>query len=116
MLVSPVDEPLINLVTEAERVVFDAEICDHLQLVSGEDLQNEDGNDCNTRSAVPPPPPTPHMFNRGWRDGCSCILTFPIGLLGVLMIMAFVLELNLPASSSGSRTQSALVLELFPDF
>lgn len=55
MLVSPVDEPLINLIAEAERVVFDAEICDHLQLVSGENLQNEDGNDCNTTSAVPPP-------------------------------------------------------------
>lgn len=113
MLVSPVDEPLINLITEAERVVFDAEICDHLQLVSGENLQNEDGNDCNTTSAVAFPP---HTYNRGWRDVCGCILTFPIGLLGVLMIMAFVLELNLLASSSGSRTQSALVLELFPDF
>lgn len=53
MLVSPVDEPLINLITEAEGVVFDAEICDHLQLVSGENLQNEDGNDCDTTSAVP---------------------------------------------------------------
>lgn len=58
MLVSPVDEPLINLVAEAERVVLDAEICDHLQLVSGEDLQNEDGKDSNTTSAVPP---TPHV-------------------------------------------------------
>lgn len=55
MLVSPVDEPLINLVAEAERVVLDAEISDHLQLVSGEDLQNEDGNDSNTTSAAPPP-------------------------------------------------------------
>lgn len=107
MLVSPVDEPLINLIAEAERVVLDAEICDHLQLLSGEDLQNEEGNDSNTTSALPPPP-SPHMYN--------CILTFPIGLLGVLMMMAFVLELNLLASSSGSRTQSALVLELFPDF
>lgn len=106
MLVSPVDEPLINLIAEAERVVFDAEICDHLQLVSGEYLRSEDGNDCNTTS-TPPHPPGETPSGR--------ILTFPIGLLGVLMIMAFVLELNLLASSSGSRTQSALVLELFPD-
>lgn len=54
MLVSPVDEPLINLIAEAERVVLDAEICDHLQLVSGEDLRSEDGNECNTTSAPPP--------------------------------------------------------------
>lgn len=44
-----------------------------------------------------------------------CVFTFPIGLLGVLMIMAFVLELNLLASSSGSRIQSALVIVFFPD-
>lgn len=71
MLVSPVDEPLINLVAEAERVVLDAEISDHLQLLSGEDLQNEDGKDSNTTSAVPPPLPLPphvqlytHLSNR----------------------------------------------------
>src|SRR5438132_1216392 len=34
--------------------------------------------------------------------------TFPSGLLGVLTMIAFALELNLLASSSGSRTQSAL--------
>lgn len=32
------------------------------------------------------------------------------------MMMAFVLELNLLASSSGSRNQSALVTFSFPDF
>lgn len=47
----------------------------------------------------------------GWRT-----LTFPIGLLGVLMMMAFVLELNLLESSSGSRNQSALVFVFFPYF
>lgn len=35
-------------------------------------------------------------------------LTLPNGLLGVLMTMAFVRGLNLLASSSGERTQSAL--------
>lgn len=66
MLVSPVDEPLINLVTEAERVVFDAEIRDHLQLVSGENLQ-EDGNDRNTTSAFPPPPYVQQRLERRLR-------------------------------------------------
>ncbi|TNN72804.1 hypothetical protein EYF80_016915 [Liparis tanakae] len=45
-----------------------------------------------------------------------CTPTFPIGLLGVLMMMALVLELNLLESSSGSRNQSALVPVFFPDF
>lgn len=47
MFVSPVDEPLVNLVAEAESVMFDTEVCDHLELISGENLRNEDGNDCN---------------------------------------------------------------------
>lgn len=42
MFVSPIDEPLIDLVTEAQSVVFDAEVGDHLQLVSGENLQEDD--------------------------------------------------------------------------
>lgn len=111
MLVSPVDEPLVNLIAEAESVVFDAEVCDLLELISGENLQNED------RNVVPF---SPHMYEeahtKNWRESDICMLTFPIGLLGVLMMMAFVLELNLLASSSWSRTQSALVTELFPDF
>lgn len=52
---------------------------------------------------------------KNWREDDICTLTFPIGLLGVLMMMALVLELNLLASSTGSSTQSALVTELFPD-
>lgn len=44
MLVSPVDEPLVNLIAEAESVVFDAEVCNLLELISGENLQNEDRN------------------------------------------------------------------------
>lgn len=52
---------------------------------------------------------------KNWRENDIYTLTFPIGLLGVLMMMALVLELNLLASSSGSRTQSALETELFPD-
>lgn len=113
MLVSPVDEPLVNLIAEAESVVFNAEVCNHLELISGENLQNEDRNECKWF----------HFFlmykqahTKNWREYDICVLTFPIGLLGVLMMMAFVLELNLLASSSGSRTQSALVTELFPDF
>lgn len=42
VLVAPVDEPLVNLVAEAQSVVFDAEVGDHLQLVPGEHLQEED--------------------------------------------------------------------------
>lgn len=53
MLVSPVDEPLINLVAEAESVMFNAEIGNQLQLISGENLQSEDRNDCDIKSAVP---------------------------------------------------------------
>lgn len=45
MLVSLVDEPLINLITEAQSVMFNAEVCDHLQLVFGENLQEEDRNE-----------------------------------------------------------------------
>lgn len=41
-MVSPVNEPLVNLVAEAQCVVFDAEVSDHLQLVSAENLQEED--------------------------------------------------------------------------
>lgn len=47
MSVSPVDEPLVNLIAEAESVMFNTEVCDHLELISGENLQNEDGNDCS---------------------------------------------------------------------
>lgn len=46
MLVSPVDEPLVNLIAEAESVVFNAEVCNHLEFLSGENLQSEDRNDC----------------------------------------------------------------------
>ena len=42
MLVALVSEPLVHLVAEAQRVVFDAQVGDHLQLVSGEDLAQED--------------------------------------------------------------------------
>lgn len=42
-------------------------------------------------------------------SGCKWAeLTLPNGLLGLLMIIAFVQELNLLASSSGHNTQSAL--------
>lgn len=103
MLVSLKDEPLVNLVAEAQRVVFDAEVCDHLQLASGKNLQEK---------------------KYGWRNKYHQssewlpvhVLTFPIGLLGVLMMIAFVLELNFAESSSGSRNQSPLETVFFPDF
>lgn len=41
MLVAFVDEPLINLIAEAQSVVFNAEVSDHLQLISGENLQEQ---------------------------------------------------------------------------
>jgi len=41
--VPPVGEPLVHLVAEAQRVVLDAQVCDHLQLVSGEDLDQDNG-------------------------------------------------------------------------
>lgn len=41
VLVPPVDEPLVNLVAEAQGVVFDAEVGDHLQLASGENLRED---------------------------------------------------------------------------
>lgn len=44
MLVSFVDEPLINLVAEAKSIMFNAEVSNHLQLVSGENLQEEDSS------------------------------------------------------------------------
>lgn len=44
MLVSSVDEPLINLIAEAQSVMFNAEVSNHLQLVSGENLQEEDSS------------------------------------------------------------------------
>lgn len=39
---SLVDEPLINLITEAERIMLNAEVSDHLELISGENLQEDD--------------------------------------------------------------------------
>lgn len=44
MLVSFVNEPLVNLIAEAQSVMFNAEISNHLQLVSGENLQEEDNS------------------------------------------------------------------------
>ena len=44
MLVSFVDEPLIDLIAEAQCVMFNTEVCNHLQLVSGEDLQEKQRN------------------------------------------------------------------------
>lgn len=115
MLMSPVDEPLVNLIAEAESVVFNTEVCNHLKLTSGVNLQNEDRNDCKWFHFFP------HMYEqahtKNWKEYEIYLnmLTFPTGLLGVLMMMAFVLELNLLASSPGSRAQSALVTELCPD-
>lgn len=40
--VSPVDDPLVHLIAEAQGVVFHTEVSDGLQLVSGEHLQEED--------------------------------------------------------------------------
>lgn len=42
MLVSFVGNPLVNLITEAQNVMFNTEVSNHLQLISGENLQ--DGN------------------------------------------------------------------------
>lgn len=101
MLMAFIYEPFIYLITEAQGVVFDAEICNRLQLAPTEYLGVEEsfrilichfGNKCN-----------------------MCHLTFPIGLLGVLMMIALVLELNLLASSSWSRTQSALFILVVAD-
>lgn len=44
MFVSSVDKPLVNLIAEAQSVMFNTEVSDHLQLVSGEDLQEENRN------------------------------------------------------------------------
>lgn len=103
MLVSLIDEPLVNLVAEAQRVVFDAEVCDHLQLASGKNLQEKKYGWRNKY----------HQSSEWWPRR---VLTFPIGLLGVLMMIAFVLELNFAESSSGSRYQSPLESVFFPGF
>lgn len=42
MLVAPVDEPLINLITKAQSVMFNTKVSNHLQLISGENLQGDD--------------------------------------------------------------------------
>lgn len=47
MLVSLVGKPLINLITEAQNVMFNTEVSNHLKLISGENLQDEDGNQQN---------------------------------------------------------------------
>lgn len=44
MLVPLVDEPLINLIAEAQCVVFNAKVCDHLQLIFCEYLSVKDNN------------------------------------------------------------------------
>lgn len=44
----------------------------------------------------------------------SKCLTFPSGLFGVLMTMAFVRGVNLLASSSGQRSQSPLERTALP--
>lgn len=38
MLVAFVYQPFINLIAEAERVILDAQVSNHLQLLSGENL------------------------------------------------------------------------------
>lgn len=43
MLVAFVDEPLIHLVAEAQGVMFDAKVCDGLELISGENLPGGGG-------------------------------------------------------------------------
>lgn len=42
MLVPFVDKPLVNLIAEAQSVVFDTQVSNHLQLVSGENLEEGD--------------------------------------------------------------------------
>lgn len=95
MLMAFIYEPFVYLITEAQGVMFDAEICNPLQLAPTEYLGVEE---CF------------RILKRHFETKCNiCDLTFPIGLLGVLMMIALVLELNLLASSSWSRTQSALL-------
>lgn len=112
MLVSLVGKPLINLITEAQGVVFDAEVSDHLQLIFGEDLQEEDRNPQRTRQVTAERASTAQTPSAM----LGSFFTFPIGLLGVLTMIAFVLEVNLLESSSGSRNQSPLEMVFFPDF
>lgn len=97
MLVAFIYEPFIHFIADAQGVMSDTEISNTLQLTLTENL-------CR---AI-------HNFRMS-KDHCKtklhfCHLTFPIGLFGVLMRMAFVLELNLLASSSWSRTQSPLLI------
>lgn len=44
MLVALVDEPLIHLITKAQSIMFNTQVSDHLQLISGENLQEDDGS------------------------------------------------------------------------
>lgn len=93
-------QPLIRLVTDTQDVVSVAQIGDHLELL----------HPVNLLVAV--------RFARGqhvvYWIGCAFEsssaepLTFPSGLFGVLMTMALVRGVNLLASSSAERTQSAL--------
>lgn len=52
MLVASVDEPLVHLIAEAQCVMFNAEVSDHLQLVSGENLREKNRNH-QSRSSSP---------------------------------------------------------------
>lgn len=98
MLVSIISQPLVHLVTDAQRVMFDTQVGDHLEFFC---LVNLWKNKCVRGVYV-----QEHILKRDTTTG-KC-LTLPSGLLGVLITMAFVRGVNLLASSSAERTQSPL--------
>lgn len=103
---SIVRQPLVRLVTDAQHVVLDAQVSDHLELLHLVNL------------------PRTWMFlfstagfgYSGRFDQTAECLTLPSGLFGVLITMAFVRGVNLLASSSAERTQSLLDRLTLPRF
>lgn len=91
MLISSIDKPFINLVTDAEGVMLDAKVSNYLQLLSGIHLHI-------LKERVQPV--TTQHTRKQWVTACiQDTPTFPVGLCGVFSMMALVLELNLLSSS-----------------
>lgn len=120
MLRPIIRKPLIHLVTEANNIMLYTQVSYHLQLFSPKDLQNKEWYYLSAYfvSLINLLLWVQYQWNiktflrnnlKLLNSGCKWAeLTLPNGLLGLLMIIAFVQELNLLASSSGHNTQSAL--------
>lgn len=103
VLISSIYKPFIHFITDAECVIFDAKVSNYLEFLFGIYLYRL--KEMKEQSIV--------QHARKWwarklHKEIKDPLTLPMGLCGVFIMIALVLELNLLSNSLGSIFQSEL--------